>query len=99
MVSCGSVSRTTAEKTQTISVKESNSIGIDTLSLQQMDYMMAADDIPELSKWSEISLRDYETNGACVYKILFDQTTGITYSVKVLKFGDADRYCVKKNKW
>ena len=71
-------------------------LGIDTLTVIQLDSLTKADKRPSYSKWNKSYMRDGETNKAYEYATIFDKTTGLIYTVKYLQ--DKSCYVVQKRK-
>ena len=67
----------------------------DTLTSVKVDSMLVADKLPALNKWNKSAFKDYETNVGYTYYNLFDKTTNIMYTIKVL---DTDIYVISKKR-
>ena len=93
--SCGS-KKTVTEPAYTVSITSVQNLGIDTLTVIQLDSLTKADSLPSYSKWNKSYMRDGETNKAYEYATIFDKTTGLIYTVKYLQ--DKSRYVVQKRK-
>lgn len=93
--SCGS-KKTLTEPTYTVSITSVKNLGIDTLTVIQLDSLTKADNLPSYSKWNKSYMRDGETNKAYEYATIYDKTTGLIYTVKYLQ--DKSCYVVQKRK-
>lgn len=93
--SCGTGTKV-AEPTYSASITSVKNLGIDTLTVIQLDSLTNADKLPSYSKWNKSYMKDGDTNVAYEYATIFDKSTGIIYTVKYLR--DSKVYVVQKRR-
>ena len=77
-----------------VNVSTAKSMGPDTLTVIQIDSMVVADKLPAINKWNASRMKDHETGIQYIYSTLYDPTSKIIYTVKVLS--DNELYVVMK---
>ena len=95
---CGSTKNVVSEDGENsygMSVVNAKQWKPDTLTSVKVDSMLVADKLPTLNKWNKSIFKDYETNVGYTYYNLFDKTTNIMYTIKVL---GTDIYVVSKKR-
>lgn len=93
--SCGSSNKVT-EPTYSASITSVRNLGVDTLTVIQLDSLTKADKLPVYAKWNKSYMKDGDNNKSYEYTTIFDKTTGIIYTVKYLR--DDKVYVVQKRK-
>lgn len=67
-----------------VSVSKAQIIKPDTLNYIQIDSVMRVDALPVLDKWTTSTFKDEESGTMMSYKTLFDKSTNIVYTIKIL---------------
>ena len=78
-----------------VSVQSAKTMKPDTLNTAQMDSVLKADNLPAIQKWVSANHTDAETKRTNTYKTLYDNTTNVIYTIKII---NNNMYILSKRK-